>query len=759
MLRDYFWILFFLIFSISVQADTKPINLHTDLLEHTDRIYSGGYISTQCLWHVKDPSNSIQIAEIHSSRPVFGWSIQSDMQDTKQTAYRIMVFDNVEVVDKVRFVVWDSGKIESRETSFVKYGGKPLLPDKIYFWKVKVFTNTDGESEWSEIKVFKTAKKLNTYEAAGYPIQKTDEYPFVVNKVQTDTYFIDFGKAAFAQLYLLLSSDSEDSIRIHLGESLDLKGRVNRKPRGTIRYQCYDLHLQRGTHTYQVQLKKDKRNTGPNAIKMPDYIGEVMPFRYCEIEGYKESLGSKSVRRASVHYQFDDCASNFKCSNDILNQIWDMCKYSIKATSFTGIYVDGDRERIPYEADALINQLCHYSVDHEYSMARRSHEYLLEHPTWPTEWILQAILIAWYDYMYTGNSNSLQKYYDVLRNRTLLALKEKNGLISTTTGLQTSEFIQSIKFRRKIRDIVDWPHSGILGLEKAEVGESDGYVFTDYNTVVNAFHYRALTLMAQIASVLNKNEESSFFSKEAKKHRVIFNKTFFDSKRRIYKDGATTDHASLHANMFALAFGLVPLQNEKDVLDFIRSRRMACSVYGAQFLMDALYDYGDADYALSLLIATDDRSWYNMIKVGSTISLEAWDNKYKPNQDWNHAWGAVPANIIMRKLMGVEPSTPAFEKVRIKPQIGNLKWAEASVPTIKGNINIRVDNASDYTLSLDIPANMDAEVFLTVKNTKAKIFLNDKDITFIVKDVKIFEKQVDLVSGKHTIQIINPSDK
>lgn len=39
-----------------------------------------------------------------------------------------------------------------------------------------------------------------------------------------------------------------------------------------------------------------------------------------------------------------------------------------------------------------------------------------------------------------------------------------------------------------------------------------------------------------------------------------------------------------------------------------------------------------------------------MIRAGSTVLMEAWDNKFKPSQDWNHAWGAVSG-----KLMGVEP--------------------------------------------------------------------------------------------------------
>jgi hypothetical protein len=42
--------------------------------------------------------------------------------------------------------------------------------------------------------------------------------------------------------------------------------------------------------------------------------------------------------------------------------------------------------------------------------------------------------------------------------------------------------------------------------------------------------------------------------------------------------------------MFPAAFGMAPAANKAKVMDFIRSRRMACSVYGAQFLMDALYE-------------------------------------------------------------------------------------------------------------------------------------------------------------------------
>ena len=86
----------------------------------------------------------------------------------------------------------------------------------------------------------------------------------------------------------------------------------------------------------------------------------MLPFRWCEVEGYGGKLGKKDFVRHSDHVPFDERAAYFRCSDDTLNRIWELCRYSMKATSFTGYYVDGDRERIPYEADALINQLGRY---------------------------------------------------------------------------------------------------------------------------------------------------------------------------------------------------------------------------------------------------------------------------------------------------------------------------------------------------------------------------------------------------------------
>jgi len=192
--------------------------------------------------------------------------------------------------------------------------------------------------------------------------------------------------------------------------------------------------------------------------------------------------------------------------------------------------------------------------------------------------------------------------------------------------------------------------------------------------------------MEKIARRLGYKEDAIFFNKRSVLVRNTINHLLFDKTKGIYVDSEGSSHVSLHANMFPLVFDIVPAEHVKSVLKFVKSRGMACSVYGAQYLLEALYKHGEADYAMHLITDTTRRSWWNMIQSGSTMTLEAWDMKYKPNSDWNHAWGTAPANIVTRFIWGITPALPGFSKVHIEPQLSNLTFSSMKVPTIKGTI-------------------------------------------------------------------------
>jgi alpha-L-rhamnosidase len=651
---------------------------------------------------------------ISTPTPTFGWIVNSSRRNDVQTAWQILVCSTPEVAARDTGDVWDSGRIASAASINIPYGGSPLKPDSPYAWKVRTWDGQDQASGWSPVQVFRTGPFSEPRVTPLHPLVCTEIAPVRVVAVSDDTTFIDFGRAAFGTMVLTLTSPSAGrKVTIHLGEVAASETSLNRNPGAHRRYQKVEMSLKAGTHTYRIELPVDRRNTTGEAVRLPAELGVIMPFRYVEVVGAPGRLTPSDARQIAVHYPFNHKAAEFKSANPVLNAVWELCRYSMKATSFCGVYVDGDRERIPYEADALINQLGHYACDREFAMARYTHEYLITHPTWPTEWILISVLLAWNDYEYTGDARSLARFYKDLDAKTLGALARPDGLISTTTGLLTESVLESVHFRGKMRDIIDWPH-GNQGGVKAAYGETDGYEFLPINTVVNACHVRSLTLMGQIAEVLGKTDDARRYADRAARVKEAFNDRLFDRTKGLYVDGEGSRHSSLHANMFPLAFGLVPDGCVKGVADFVASRGMACSVYGAQFLLEALYRSGRAEAALKRLTAEDDRGWYNMVKVGSTITLEAWDNKYKPEQDWNHAWGAAPANLIPRLLMGVEPLEPGFGRIRIRPQPASLEWASLALPTIRGTVRVafRQQPGERFTLNIDIPANTTAVVYV-----------------------------------------------
>ncbi len=369
---------------------------------------------------IREPGETL----ILDDAPEFTWIVPPDVK--KQTAYQILVASKSQDLENNKGDIWDSGKISESNSVEIELKGNKLNDNSEYYWKVKVWDENDNASQYSEIQKFKTGS-IKGYATSKNCFQSELISPQKINKIAKNHYFIDFGKDAFSTLQLELDFPANDTIIVHLGEKL-LNNKVDRNPPGTVRYQTVKLPLTKGKFKYLLNLPPNKRNTEPRAIQLPDSFGVIMPFRYCELENCKAEPKPHNIKQKVYWHYFDDETSYFECSDTIINQVWDICKYSMKATSFTGLYVDGDRERIPYEGDALINQLGHYCTDREYAMARLTNEYFIDHATWFTEWVLQTLPLFYYDFMYTGNIESIREHYEALKIKTLLSLAREDGL-------------------------------------------------------------------------------------------------------------------------------------------------------------------------------------------------------------------------------------------------------------------------------------------------------------------------------------------
>lgn len=490
---------------------------------------------------------------------------------------------------------------------------------------------------WEQAEVYgPVTEQLDRRQALNYVISRIN--PAKLEKIGNQHWLIDFGQEYIGGIELTGPIEG-GSIELRLGEEL--------MPDGRVRYQM------RTDNCYQEIWRF------PAGGRSLSHFG-LRSFRYLELIGYADELKNDMVNIISVTTPFNSSESSFSCSNSELKQVWELCKNTVAFTTMD-VYNDCfSRERTVYEADSYINMLSHFAVESNTATAKRTIEYLMTHQNWPCEW-RQFMIPLFYEYaMQTGDLEFVDQYYQKLRDEYSFVNLIDKGLIN--------------KFPYEI--IIDWPESC-----------RDNYEFGNFCGVPNAFLYWDLALLAQMAVFLGKTVDCAEFTVLAEQVKTAFNHKLFDAETGLYVDSENSKHSSFHVNMFALRFGLVPEERVEKCLDFILGKGMACSVYAAQFYLDALFMHGRAAEAVALMTVDNDTSWLGMIRRGATITTEAWNPAQKANMSWAHPWAASPANVIVRHLFGLRPTAPGWRKYEFKPQPGGIDAAKIKIHTPCGTLN------------------------------------------------------------------------
>jgi alpha-L-rhamnosidase len=87
-------------------------------------------------------------------QPRFSWVLEHSERGESQSAYQVLVAARRETLDEDKADQWDSGKIESAESTQVTYTGKPLESGRTYYWKVRYWDKQGRESEYSRVNRF-----------------------------------------------------------------------------------------------------------------------------------------------------------------------------------------------------------------------------------------------------------------------------------------------------------------------------------------------------------------------------------------------------------------------------------------------------------------------------------------------------------------------------------------------------------------------------------------------------------------------------
>jgi alpha-L-rhamnosidase len=518
-------------------------------------------------------------------------------------------------------------------------------------------------------------------------VQQRLETPVSVVEYSPGDYFIDYGRTWIGGLSLDLDGTAGQVVDIRYGE-------VPSGP-NAVKYQT------NAGNDYEDRwtLKAGQQHLETWGLRV---------FRYVQVTGAPTGLTAADFRAEAYVYPFDESDAVFDSSDSNLNQVWALSRNTIESVN-GDLYVDSwERERGVYEADSYLQLLSNLYLDGDPTLGEYSLNFLLASRTWPTEWPMYVILAMHQLYETTGDSAPLRAAYSALQAKLPDQwFDASSGLIHKTTGDTGASSCNDC-------DIVDWPAS-----------ERDGYVFSSYNTVINAISYRSYADMADIANALGYSSDAASYQAKADAIKAAVNARMWDPSQGAYRDGLNNDgtpidHYAIQASVFATAFGLADRSQATQVASYIKSRGMACSVYCAAFLLEALYDGGDGSTAYQLLTSTATNSWMHMISLGAGATMEAWDPSLKSNLTYSHSWAASPAFDIPQGLFGIEPTSPGYGSFEVKPQPGGLSWAHITVPTPNGEIGAAFDGDGSATdEGVYVPANSTATIYIPSSNSSA----------------------------------------
>ncbi len=79
---------------------------------------------------------------IDEREPRLSWTMESERRGARQVGYRVRVASSAEALRRGETDLWDSGKVETNQTTHVTYAGRPLRSREVCYWNVEVWDET-----------------------------------------------------------------------------------------------------------------------------------------------------------------------------------------------------------------------------------------------------------------------------------------------------------------------------------------------------------------------------------------------------------------------------------------------------------------------------------------------------------------------------------------------------------------------------------------------------------------------------------------
>ena len=234
--------------------------------------------------------------------------------------------------------------------------------------------------------------------------------------------------------------------------------------------------------------------------------------------------------------------------------------------------------------------------------------------------------------------------------------------------------------------------------------------------------YYDVTILIEIAKLMNKPADVKRYTLLAASIKKAFNTAFFDKQKLQY------DSASQTANAMALYMGLVEPKYKKAVVDALikdiqsRNNALTAGDIGYRYVLRALEDAGRSDVIFDMNSRDDVPGYGFQLKHGATALTESWQ-AYESVSN-NHFMLGHLMEWFYAGLAGIKQTknSVAFKNIEIRPQpVGDVTYAKASYHSAYGEIVSEWKlNGNSFELNVTIPANTTAVVYLPANTKYAK---------------------------------------
>lgn len=440
-------------------------------------------------------------------------------------------------------------------------------------------------------------------------------------------------------------------------------------------------------------------------------------FRHVEVSGVTGSLTLDDLEGRAVNTAVDT-VGHFECSNELFNKIYRNYIWT-QLGNFHGSFSSDcpHRERLGYTGDGQLlveSSILNFDMAQFYRKwlndiddARNKVTGYVPHtapfggggggPAWGSAYVIGP----WFFYQYYGDTKILQKHYSGMKHwiEYLSTRTDKDGIV-----------------------VKEEPHGWCLGDWAAP-----GKVEIPPPLVNTCYYYYLAHIMSNVANILDKAEDSVYFSDLANKIRIAVNKKFFDKENNKYWTSRQG------ADVFPLAFGMVPKNHISDVLESMidnilkNNGHFDTGILATPLMLEVLTKYGREDIAFTLMNQRDYPGFGDyIIGKGATTLWENWDGKGSHSHPM---YGSV-IRWFFKALAGInpDPQAPGFKHTIIKPTIcGDLTHARAEYNSIYGKISSewKLKNENLY-LNVEIPPNTTATVFVPATDIKHVTEIGEK---------------------------------